>query len=554
MSVAARVDVYASDTLDAVRSLPLLSRGGLDLTATVVGFIHWTGARTQVIRRSRLEMVAVTVRGDVPPVPLPGRTRMRSGGGPSRVRRRRGGKPAWYAPAAIAVDAVGAAGPVYTVFRLFGEAHAVWYATAVAVAWVLVRASHTRYAWRALGERGRVRPLLRDGMVLLGVLTMVRAATDEDSPSHLVPSALIMCLAVAGTWQALTHRHLLARRRDGRGVRRALVIGETTALNGLVNRLSRRTDHEFVVVGVCPIGDGAPNLIAPVAARLAQRLPAQLSDDSEPVLAAVRGLEVDMVFVVSGPTMAAERLRRLSWAVHEDGCPLVVVPGLTEVVQRRVTVSTLAGLTTLHVNPPARGAAVLVKGALDRVGAAVLLVLFAPVFAVVAIAVRLDSPGAVLHRQIRVGHQGRHFTLAKFRTMVADAEQLKQELAKTNEHDGLMFKMRRDPRTTRVGRVLRRYSLDELPQLVNVLQGHMSLVGPRPPLPEEVAQYNEVELRRLCVKPGLTGLWQVSGRSDLSWDETVALDLHYVDNWSPVVDLNILSRTLRAVVEGNGAY
>ncbi|WP_346186608.1 sugar transferase [Streptomyces osmaniensis] len=470
------------------------------------------------------------------------------------MRRRRGGKPAWYAPAAIAVDAVGAAGPVYAVFRLFGEAHAVWYATVVAVAWVLVRASHTRYAWRALGERGRVRPLLRDGMVLLGLLTMVRAATDEDSPSHLVPSALIMCLAVAATWQALTHRHLLARRRDGRGVRRALVIGETSALNGLVNRLSRRTDHEFVVVGVCPIGDGAPNLIAPVAARLAQRLPAHLSDDSEPVLAAVRGLEVDLVFVVSGPTMAAERLRRLSWAVHEDGCPLVIVPGLTEVVQRRVTVSTLAGLTTLHVTPPARGAAVLVKGALDRVGAAVLLVLFAPVFAVVAIAVRLDSPGAVLHRQIRVGHQGRHFTLAKFRTMVADAEQLKQELAKTNEHDGLMFKMRRDPRTTRVGRVLRRYSLDELPQLVNVLQGHMSLVGPRPPLPEEVAQYNEVELRRLCVKPGLTGLWQVSGRSDLSWDETVALDLHYVDNWSPVVDLNILSRTLRAVVEGNGAY
>lgn len=499
-------------------------------------------------------MVAVTVRGEVPHVPLPGRTRMRPGGGPSRVRRRRRGKPAWYAPAAVAVDAVGAAVPVYTAFRLFGEAHAAWYATAVAVAWVLVRAARTRYTWRALGERGRARPLLRDGMVLVGLLTVVRAATGEDSPFPLVPSALVMCLAFTGTCQALTHRHLLARRRDGRGVRRALVIGETTALNGLVNRLSRRTDHEFVVVGVCPIGEGAPNLIAPVAARLAPRLPTHLSDDSAPVLAAVRELEVDLAFVVSGPTMAAERLRRLSWALHEDGCPLVVVPGLTEVVQRRVTVSTLAGLTTLQVTPPARGAALLVKNVLDRVGAAVLLVLFAPVLAAVAVAVRLDSPGAVLHRQVRVGHQGRRFTLAKFRTMVADAEQLKHELAKTNEHDGLMFKMRRDPRTTRVGRVLRRFSLDELPQLVNVLQGHMSLVGPRPPLPEEVAQYNEVELRRLSVKPGLTGLWQVSGRSDLSWDETVALDLHYVDNWSPGVDLGILSRTLRAVVEGNGAY
>ncbi|MFE4575170.1 sugar transferase [Streptomyces chartreusis] len=470
------------------------------------------------------------------------------------MRRRRRGKPAWYAPTAVAVDAIGAAVPVYAAFRLFDEAHPVFYAAAVSVAWILVRAARTRYAWRVLGERGHAQPLLRDGLVLVALLTVVRAATGEDSPCHLVPSAMVVCLAVSAARQTLTHRHLQARRRDGRGVRRALVIGETAALNGLVNRLSRRTDHEFVVVGVCPIGDDTPNLIAPVAARLAQRLPVHLSDDSAPVLAAVRGLEVDLVFVVSGPTMAAERLRRLSWALYEDGCPLVVVPGLTEVVQRRVTVSTLAGLTTLHVTPPARGVALLAKAVLDRVGAAVLLVLFTPVFAVVAIAVRLDSPGSVLHRQIRVGHQGRHFTLAKFRTMVADAEQLKHELARTNEHDGLMFKMRRDPRTTRVGRVLRRFSLDELPQLVNVVRGHMSLVGPRPPLPEEVAQYNEVELRRLGVKPGLTGLWQVSGRSDLSWDETVALDLHYVDNWSPAVDLGILSRTLRAVVEGNGAY
>ncbi|MFJ4366619.1 sugar transferase [Streptomyces chartreusis] len=470
------------------------------------------------------------------------------------MRRRRRGKPGWYAPAAVAVDAVGAAVPVYAAYRLFDEAHALWHATAVAVAWVLVRASRTRYTWRALGERGHARPLLGDAMVLVGLLTLVKAATRQDSPTHLVPSALVACLAVTATCQTLTHRHLLARRRDGRGVRRALVIGETSALNGLVNRLSRRTDHEFVVVGVCPIGDGAPNLIAPVVSRLARELPARLSDDSAPVLAAVRGQDVDLVFVVSGPTMAAERLRRLSWALHEDGCPLVVVPGLTEVVQRRVAVSTLAGLTTLHVTPPARGATLLVKGVLDRVGAAVLLVLFAPVLTAVAIAVRLDSPGTVLHRQVRVGHRGRHFTLAKFRTMVADAEQLKHELAMTNEHDGLMFKMRRDPRTTRVGQVLRRFSLDELPQLVNVVQGHMSLVGPRPPLPEEVAQYNEVELRRLSVKPGLTGLWQVSGRSDLSWDETVTLDLHYVDNWSPTVDLGILSRTLRAVVEGNGAY
>jgi lipopolysaccharide/colanic/teichoic acid biosynthesis glycosyltransferase len=159
-----------------------------------------------------------------------------------------------------------------------------------------------------------------------------------------------------------------------------------------------------------------------------------------------------------------------------------------------------------------------------------------------------------VHRQTRIGRGGKPFTMAKFRTMVADAERLRYQLTGTNEQDGRMFKIRRDPRITRVGRVLRRYSLDELPQLFNVVQGHMSLVGPRPPLPDEAAGYDEVERRRLAVKPGLTGLWQVSGRSDLSWDETVALDLRYVDNWSPSGDLGVLCRTVGAVVAGRGAY
>jgi lipopolysaccharide/colanic/teichoic acid biosynthesis glycosyltransferase len=159
-----------------------------------------------------------------------------------------------------------------------------------------------------------------------------------------------------------------------------------------------------------------------------------------------------------------------------------------------------------------------------------------------------------VHRQTRIGRGGKPFTMAKFRTMVADAERLRYQLTGTNEQDGRMFKIRRDPRITRVGRVLRRCSLDELPQLFNVVRGHMSLVGPRPPLPDEVAGYDEVELRRLAVKPGLTGLWQVSGRSDLSWDETVALDLRYVDNWSPAGDLGVLVRTVRVVVAGTGAY
>ncbi|MCT9078921.1 sugar transferase [Streptomyces fulvoviolaceus] len=445
--------------------------------------------------------------------------------------------------------------PVYTAFRMAGETQAVWYAAVVASAWVIVRASRTRYAWRNLGEGGAADPMLRDWLILVGLLTVLGAAAGVDSPFHLALAGLAACLPTTAVCQVMTHRHLLAQRRAGRAVRQALVMGEAAALEGLVNHLARRTDHEFVVVGVCPIGDDTFNPVAPVMARLDKQAPARPSDDSVAVLAAARRLGVDLVFVASGPSMAGERLRRLSWAVHEDGWPLVVVPGLTEVAQRRVRVSSVAGLTMLHVaSPVRRGAALLLKEVTDRVGAALLLVLFVPVFAAVAIAVRLDSPGAILHRQIRVGQGGRHFNLAKFRTMVANAEQLRHELAGTNEQDGLMFKIRSDPRITRVGRVLRRFSLDELPQLLNVLRGHMSLVGPRPPLPDEVAKYNEVELRRLSVKPGLTGLWQVSGRSDLSWDETVALDLRYVDNWSPAVDFGILRRTLRAVVEGNGAY
>lgn len=499
--------------------------------------------------------MTVTIREDVPHVPLTGRTRRQPDRASPRTRRRRHHKPAWYLPTAVAVDTAGSAVPVYTAFRLAGEAHAVWYAVVVASIWVLMRATRTRYAWRNLGESGNADLLLRDWLILLGLLIVLRAVSDEDSVLPLALTGLVACLPSTVVCQGLTHRHLLARRRDGRAVSRALVIGEASAVDGLVSRLARRTDHEFVVVGVCPIGEGNPDPVAPVAARLDEQGPANLSGDALPALAAARRLDVDLVLVICGPSMAGERLRRLSWAVHEDGRPLVVVPGLTEVTQRRVRVSSAAGVTMLRVAPPLRrGTAVLLKAVTDRVGAALLLMVLAPVFVALAIAVRWDSPGAVLHCQIRVGQGGRQFNLAKFRTMVANAEQLKSRLARTNEHDGLMFKIRSDPRITRVGRVLRRFSLDELPQLFNVLMGHMSLVGPRPPLPEEVARYNDVELRRLSVKPGLTGLWQVSGRSDLSWDETVALDLRYVDNWSPSVDFGILRRTLRAVVEGNGAY
>ncbi|MFE3323390.1 sugar transferase [Streptomyces sp. NPDC059176] len=465
------------------------------------------------------------------------------------------GKPGWYLPLAVAVDVSWAAVPVHMVFRSSGGVHAVWCAGVVAVGWVAVRAARGRYATRSLGENGHVGPVLRDWLVLVGMLAVLGIVVGERTPAPLAVAGLVPCAVMGTVCQSLIHGHLRALRREGRAVRRAVVIGEASAVDGLAGHLARRTDHEFVVVGMCPIGEEGPDSAIPVCARLDRRPPERLTDDSVPVLEAVRALGADLVFVAAGPGMSGERLRRLSWALQGEGHPLIVLPGLSEVARRRVEVSSVAGLTMLHVAPPLRnGAPAMLKAVTDRLGSALLLVLFAPVFAAVAVAVSMGSPGGVFYRQVRIGQGGRPFTMFKFRTMVVNAEQLKQDLAGANEQDGRMFKIRRDPRITRAGRLLRRYSLDELPQLYNVLLGHMSLVGPRPPLPEEVAGYDDVELRRLAVKPGLTGLWQVSGRSDLSWDETVALDLRYVDNWSPSVDFGVLCRTVRAVVEGGGAY
>jgi exopolysaccharide biosynthesis polyprenyl glycosylphosphotransferase len=213
------------------------------------------------------------------------------------------------------------------------------------------------------------------------------------------------------------------------------------------------------------------------------------------------------------------------------------------------------GLPLLAVESPEfEGWRRLVKGAVDRSIAALALLVLAPVLLGIALAVRVTSGGPVLYRQERVGVHGRSFTMLKFRSMVANADQLLDVVRDANISDGLLFKAREDPRITPIGRWLRSLSLDELPQLINVLTGSMSLVGPRPPLPSEVARYDTSVRRRLLVKPGLTGLWQISGRSDLPWEEAVRLDLRYVENWSLATDLLILWKTGRAVLSRSGAY
>jgi exopolysaccharide biosynthesis polyprenyl glycosylphosphotransferase len=269
-----------------------------------------------------------------------------------------------------------------------------------------------------------------------------------------------------------------------------------------------------------------------------------------------RSLGVDTVVVVSSSRSGSEQLRSLAWRLEGSGIDLLVSPGLLEVSGRRLHIESAGWMSFLAVEQPEfHGMRRLLKGAFDRVVALVALLVLLPVFAVLYAAIRLTSPGPAIFGQIRIGRDGKPFKMFKFRSMHVDAESRLTALQSLNLHkSGPLFKLRDDPRVTRIGRTLRRYSLDELPQLVNVLLGQMSLVGPRPPLPNEVLAYGPEARRRLLVKPGLTGLWQVSGRSDLDWTESLRLDLRYVENWSPALDLAILWRTASAVLRGTGAY
>jgi exopolysaccharide biosynthesis polyprenyl glycosylphosphotransferase len=259
--------------------------------------------------------------------------------------------------------------------------------------------------------------------------------------------------------------------------------------------------------------------------------------------------------------MSGYRLRALAWELEKTGTDLCVAPALLDVAGPRTTIRPVAGLPLLHLDHPEfTGSKLVIKAGFDKLVALAALTVAAPLLAVLALAVKLDDGGPAFFRQTRVGKDGRTFTVFKFRTMVIDAEQRRADLRRahgqhsTSGQHSVLFKLRHDPRVTRTGTWLRRWSLDELPQLINVLNGDMSLVGPRPALPEEAAMYGDHVRRRLAVKPGITGLWQVSGRSDLTWDESIRLDLRYVENWSLMLDVHILWKTLSAVVRGSGAY
>ena len=353
--------------------------------------------------------------------------------------------------------------------------------------------------------------------------------------------------AFAAVGRVVLRKRLHRRRRAGEAMARVLAVGTDESVASLAARTARAPHHGLMIAGAC-VSRG----VSWHGGSTVGEVP--VVGDLDSVASAAIDGRYDIVSVAQAPGWTARRLQRLSWELEGSGIELFVDPGLMELAGPRLHVANIDGLPLLRLTQPSfSGWRRLLKNALDRVAASLILLVALPVMTGIAVMVKRDR-GPVFFRQTRVGLNGREFQMIKFRSMAVGSEERLAELEAVNEAGGPLFKIRDDPRVTPIGRVLRRYSLDELPQLFNVLLGSMSLVGPRPPLPKEVAGYDQDAHRRLLVKPGMTGLWQVSGRSNLSWQDSVRLDLRYVENWTIALDVQILIKTVRAVMAGDGAY
>lgn len=357
-----------------------------------------------------------------------------------------------------------------------------------------------------------------------------------------------IALLLLGRW--LWRQWLNRQRRGGHYLHRAVIVGDPCATDHVIHQISRAGSSGYSIVGEVTTSNGPtedrqdnPHKDIPVA----------VGYDS--ILETIDATSADTLILTSADVLTPERTRQLGWQLDERHIQMIVAPALTDIAGPRIHTRPVAGLPLIHIGyPQLEGMNYVLKRSFDILGSLALLLILSPLMLAAALAVKLTSPGPVFFRQERIGYKGRPFYMLKFRSMVVDAEEKLKTLRDQSDGNDVLFKMKNDPRVTRVGRFLRRYSLDELPQLLNALAGNMSLIGPRPPLEREVSRYDEWTHRRFLVRPGITGLWQVSGRSDLSWEDSVRLDLYYVENWSLMADIVILFRTLRAVLASKGAY
>ncbi|MGY1769944.1 sugar transferase [Blastococcus sp. SYSU D00813] len=418
----------------------------------------------------------------------------------------------------------------------------------VVLLWPVLLLALGAYAERRQGAGGDEYRRVAVGGLLLTTALALAAPSAHLAEWHRLQLAAVPAVTVLTLLGRVVHRRRLtrARRRGTRG-KRVLVVGRDAAVLDVVQRLERDPAAGLQVVGAC-VPDPASS-----ATLVGMGVPVLGGLDG--VVPVVDDVRADAVLVASASETAARYTRELAWQLEGTHVELLVCSGMVEVAPHRLLVRPTATLPLLSVREPEfRGARRVAKDAFDRLVAGLLILAVAPVLVGLAALIRATSPGPAFYRHRRIGKNGREFDVLKFRSMVVDAEARMGDLMVFNEGNAVQFKLRADPRVTPVGRFLRKYSLDELPQLFNVLKGEMSLVGPRPHVTREVEQYGPAMHRRLLVKPGITGLWQVSGRSDLSWEESVALDVRYVENWSPALDAAILLRTAGAVLRSSGAY
>ena len=420
-------------------------------------------------------------------------------------------------------------------------------ATLVLPAWLVMLLLGGAYERRCLGAgTDEYRRVFDAALRFLALIAVVALVFELELARGFVALAVTAVTVLTLVFRYLLRQALHHMRNRGHFTKRVLVVGSELAAAELLAQLAASGYAGLSVVAAC-LTDRIPTLDAG-----GQQVPV-LGDVSQVVHAVVMS-QADVIAIADADTLSSGALRRLAWQLEGTGVELMVAPAVTDIAGPRISIRPVSGLPLLLVEEPElNGLRRVAKGTFDRVVSATALVVSLPLLLLIAASVRLTTKGPALFKQVRVGIGGRHFVMWKFRTMSVDAEQRLGGLAHLNEHDGVLFKIREDPRITPVGRILRRWSLDELPQLWNVLWGDMSIVGPRPPLPSEVERYSDNVRRRLLVKPGLTGLWQVSGRAGLPWEEAVRLDLYYVENWSLSMDAMVIAKTVAAVLRRQGA-
>ena len=415
--------------------------------------------------------------------------------------------------------------------------------------WIAVLAGRGSYDTRWLTSGAEpFRRVLESGFIVLGGAAMISfLAHAELSRVFVGISAGLMTVLTLGTRYA-GRKQLHGMLGRGRTIHEVVVAGSLVEVERVVAHMRRVPYAGYKVVAACILDPALGNVTA------VDGVPAQHSD-IDGLEGVVDAAGADTLAIVGTNTFPTGTLRRLSWRLEGKPIQLIVAPALTDFAGPRIVVRPVGGLPLLHIDEPQfKGLRRAMKHLLDASLGGLLLILLSPLLLGVAIAIKLGDGGPVFFRQNRVGRHGHPFQMWKFRTMVVGSEEQLEGLLDFNEHNGGLFKIRQDPRVTRVGAFLRKHSLDEMPQLLNVVRGSMSMVGPRPPLAREVELYGEEMRRRLLVKPGMTGLWQINGRSDLAWDEAVRLDLYYVENWSPALDFMVLWKTLPVVLKGQGGY